>query len=193
MVTVPGVVVVYVTEHVLLAVVPFSAHVPANVPVLLVVNETVPVGVLKFPGEVSATMTLQLVATLVVAGEVHDTVAVVVRRLTVIAADLLLVPCDASPPYDPVIVATPVAEPVKLTLHDPIDREQLVGPKVPAEPVLVNATVPVGVLAPAPFASATVAVHVDAWPIATVFGEHETVVDVVRGVTVTVVLPLVPL
>ena len=56
----------------------------------------------------------------------------------------------------------------------------------------VNVTVPVGVEAPEPLVSATVAVHVVAWLTTTDAGEHATVVLVVLIVTVTVVLPLLP-
>jgi hypothetical protein len=63
--------------------------------------------------------------------------------------------------------------------------------KVPVE-FVVNVTVPVGVIAPAPDESATVAVQVDATLSNTLAGEHETVVVVVRLVEVTVKLPLLP-
>jgi hypothetical protein len=59
-------------------------------------------------------------------------------------------------------------------------------------PVAVKLTVPVGVVDPAPLVSATVAIHVVDWPVLSEFGVHETVVEVVRKVTVTVVLPLLP-
>ena len=61
--------------------------------------------------------------------------------------------------------------------------------KVPVE-LLVNVTVPVGVTAPVPDVSATVAVHVDAALSKTLAGEHETVVELVRIVDVTVNVPL---
>jgi len=46
--------------------------------------------------------------------------------------------------------------------HVPVVRLQVVAENVPAPPVLPNVTVPVGVVAPAPLVSATVAVQVDA-------------------------------
>lgn len=68
---------VYVTEQVAVAVVPAKVHVPANPPLLsFVVRVTCPVGVTNVPGEVSVTVTVQSVAIPMVAGEVHDTVAV---------------------------------------------------------------------------------------------------------------------
>jgi hypothetical protein len=64
--------------------------------------------------------------------------------------------------------------------------------KVPAAPVLVNVTVPVGVLAVPGEISVTVAVQVDGLLIATVEGEHEIEVVVTRAVTDTVVVPGLP-
>ena len=70
-------------------------------------------------------------------------------------------------------------------------RVQLAGVKVPA-PLEVKVTVPVGVLAvPAPV-SVTVAVQVVDPPTGTVAGVQLTVVLVGRLVTVTVVVPLLP-
>jgi hypothetical protein len=63
-------------------------HVPANVPVLLVVRPTVPVGVMKVPGEVSETVILHVVAVPTVTGEPQLTLVVVVLRVTV----MLVVP-----------------------------------------------------------------------------------------------------
>src|SRR2546428_12494751 len=65
----------------------------------------------------------------------------------------------------------------------------------PAVPVLVNATVPAGELAvPRTDVSLTKAVHVTSWPTFTLVGVHDTVVVVVRRVTVTVLLvPELPL
>jgi len=51
---------------------------------------------------------------------------------------------------------------VNVTEQDPAVRLQVVAEKVPAPPVLPKVTVPVGVVEPAPFVSATVAVHVEA-------------------------------
>jgi hypothetical protein len=62
---------------------------------------------------------------------------------------------------------------------------QLAALKVPAAPVLVNPTEPAGVLLPTPLVSATVAVHVEGWLIATVPGVQTTVVEVVRRVATT--------
>lgn len=73
---------------------------------------------------------------------------------------------------------------------------QLGALNVPAAvPVLVKATVPAGVLAPAPLVSATVAVHVEGWLIATVAGEHVMLVEVVlsRPFTVPLLAPLLEL
>jgi hypothetical protein len=44
-------------------------HVPANDPLPLVVNVTWPVGVMNVPGELSVTVTVQLVATPIVPGD----------------------------------------------------------------------------------------------------------------------------
>jgi hypothetical protein len=60
---------VYVTEHEADAVVPLNVHVPVNVPLPLVTSTTTPVGVMNVPGEWSVIVTVQLVATPIVAGE----------------------------------------------------------------------------------------------------------------------------
>lgn len=78
---------------------------------------------------------------------------------------------------------------VQLAVAPVPDSVQLVGLKVPV-PLLVNATVPVGVIAVPPDASVTVTEQVVAVLIATEEGVHETVVLVDRGVTVTVVVPV---
>jgi len=67
---------------------------------------------------------------------------------------------------------------------------QVVELKVPVE-FVVNVTVPVGVTAPVPEASATVTVQVVATPVFTEAGEQETVVED-RMVDATVKLPLLP-
>jgi len=62
---------------------------------------------------------------------------------------------------------------------------------VPVE-LLVKVTVPVGVIAPVPEESATVAVQLVETPVLTDDGLHETVVVVVRLVDATVNVPLLP-
>jgi hypothetical protein len=62
---------------------------------------------------------------------------------------------------------------------------------VPVE-FVVNVTVPVGVIAPVPDASATVAVQVLAVLSRTLAGEHATVVDEVLMVEARVNVPLLP-
>ena len=57
----------------------------------------------------------------------------------------------------------------------------------------VNVTVPVGVVAPVVPVAVMVAVQVVGWPIATVLGLQETMVVVVRVVTVTLAAALGPL
>ncbi len=56
----------------------------------------------------------------------------------------------------------------------------------------MKVTVPVGVIAPAPEESATVAVQVVDTPVLTDEGLHTTVVVVVRFVEATVKVPLLP-
>jgi len=68
---------------------------------------------------------------------------------------------------------------------------QLVALKVPVE-LLVNVTVPVGVIAPVPEESATVAVQVEATPVLTAPGLHETVVVLDLIVDASVNVPLLP-
>src|SRR5438034_1347332 len=78
------------------------------------------------------------------------------------------------------MVAVPAALGVNVTEQLPLTSVQLVALKLPARPVAVNATEPAGVVAPTPLVSATVAVHVEAWLMATVLGLHTMVVEVVR-------------
>jgi hypothetical protein len=58
---------VYVKEHDEEAVVPLKMHLPVNVPLPLVVSMISPVGVMNVPGELSVTVTMQAVATPIVA------------------------------------------------------------------------------------------------------------------------------
>jgi hypothetical protein len=94
-----------------------------------------------------------------------------------------------------VIDAVPAALGVNVTEHAPETRVQLGALKVPARPLAVNPTEPPGVVAPEPLVSATVAVHVEAWLIATVPRLQTTVVEVVRRVPTTepLVAPLLAL
>jgi len=69
---------------------------------------------------------------------------------------------------------------------------QLVALKVPVE-FVVKDTLPVGVIAPVPDASATVTVHVLGVLSSTLAGVQETVVLVARIVEASVNVPLLPL
>ncbi len=69
---------------------------------------------------------------------------------------------------------------------------QLVALNVPVL-LLVNDTVPVGVTAPVPDASETVAVHVDAVLSRTLAGEHTIAVELALIVDARVNVPLLPL
>ena len=88
---------------------------------------------------------------------------------------------------------------MKVTEQLPVTNEQFVALKTPATPLLVKLTVPVGVFADPGDTSETVAIHVESWLSATVLGEHNTDVLVLRFATVTiapaewVVSPLVPI
>jgi hypothetical protein len=73
----------------------------------------------------------------------------------------------------------------------PEDRAHVVELKVPVL-LVVNVTVPVGVTAPAPEESATVAVQVVATPVLTDEGLHTTVVVVDLMVDASVNVPLLP-
>ena len=64
--------------------------------------------------------------------------------------------------------------------------------KVPVE-LVVNVTVPVGVIAPVPEESATVAVQLEAVLSITLAGEHTTVVVVDLRIEASVNVPLLPL
>jgi hypothetical protein len=78
-----------------------------------------------------------------------------------------------------------------VTLQVPAARVQVAELKVPVL-FVVNETVPVGVIAPVPEESATVAVHVEATLSRTLAGEHAIVVVVARLVEARVKLPLLP-
>ena len=80
---------------------------------------------------------------------------------------------------------------MKVTLQVPAARVQVAELNVPVL-FVVNVTVPVGVTPPAPEASATVAVQVDAVFSATLAGEQATVVDEARIVEASVNVPLLP-
>ena len=93
------------------------------------------------------------------------------------------------------MTAVPAALGVNVTEHVPRARVQLAALNVPARPLAVNPTEPAGVEAPTPLVSATVAVHVEGWLIATVPGLQTTLVEVVRRVATTepLVAPLLAL
>ena len=78
-----------------------------------------------------------------------------------------------------------------MTLQVPAARVHVALLKVPVL-FVVKVTVPVGVIAPVPLESATVAVHVDATLSRTLAGEHATVVVVVLIVDAKVNVPLLP-
>jgi hypothetical protein len=73
----------------------------------------------------------------------------------------------------------------------PADRVHVVETNVPVL-LVVKVTVPVGVTAPVPEESATVAAQLVGEPVLTEAGEHTTVVVVDRIVEATVKLPLLP-
>ena len=76
-------------------------------------------------------------------------------------------------------------------MHVPADRTQVVELNVPVL-LVVNVTVPVGVTAPVPEESATVAVQVLRVLSRTLAGEHATVVVVALLVEASVKVPLLP-
>lgn len=76
----------YVTEQEAEAVVPLKVHVPVNVPLPVVVRTTTPVGLMNVPGEWSVTVTVQLVAAPIVAGESQVNEDVSALRVTVTMA-----------------------------------------------------------------------------------------------------------
>jgi hypothetical protein len=80
---------------------------------------------------------------------------------------------------------------VYVMLQVPDARVQVVVLNVPVE-LVVKVTVPVGVMAPVPELSATVAVQVLALLSGTLAGEQATVVVVARFVEARVKVPLLP-
>jgi len=94
---VPSVDAVKVEVHVAEAVVPVKVHV-VNDPVTPETDiETVPVGVINPPAEVSVTVTLQDVPWLRCTGVAQLTVVLVALRLTTILVVPPLIACEASP------------------------------------------------------------------------------------------------
>jgi hypothetical protein len=79
-----------------------------------------------------------------------------------------------------------------VTLQAPADSVQLVALNVPVL-LVVNVTAPVGVIAPVPEESATVAVQVVGVLSRTLVGEHATVVVLALMVDARVKVPLLPL
>ena len=81
---------------------------------------------------------------------------------------------------------------MNVTEHEPALKVQLAGltDDPVAVPVTTKLTVPAGVEDPAPLVSATVATQFEVPPTVTLLGVQTTVVDVVRIVTVTVVVAL---
>ena len=89
------------------------------------------------------------------------------------------------------IRACPTTVGVYVTLQVPAARVQVAELKVPVE-FVVKVTVPVGVTAPVPDASATVAVHVEATLSSTLAGLHATVVLLALMVEASRNVPLLP-
>ncbi len=180
-VTVPVAVAVNVTEQVPAANVQLAGLNEPAAPVD--VNDTVPVGTLVIPADVSATVAVHVEATPTTTGEVHEIVVEVVLGLTVMLPVPELPEWVPLPPYVPVTITVPVAVAVNVTEHVPAASVQLAALNEPAAPVEVNATVPVGTLEIPAEVSATVAVQVDATPTTTGLVQ-DIVVEVVRGLTV---------
>lgn len=93
----PAVVAVNVDVHVADAVAPARMHGVNDPETPVSVKVIVPVGVMNVPGELSVTVTLQVVSTLITTGDVQLTVVVVVRRFTVMLIVPPLVAWDVSP------------------------------------------------------------------------------------------------
>ena len=80
--------------------VPDNVQVPVNALVTTLLDTvTVPDGVMNVPGEVSVTVTVHSEPWLIATGDAQETVVVVVRWVTVIAAVPGLVPWVGSPLY----------------------------------------------------------------------------------------------
>jgi hypothetical protein len=91
---------VYVIEHDADAAVPVKVHVPPKLPLPVVVRVTTPVGVVGVPGETSVTVTVQVIATPLVAEDAHDIVddRDLTFTFTVVVAFGLAARWVASPP-----------------------------------------------------------------------------------------------
>jgi len=91
----------------------------------------------------------------------------------------------------PVIAAVPVVDAVKVTEQLPETRAHVLELNEPVTPAWLKVIVPVGVMMVPGEVSVTVAVHVVAWPVVTLEGEHKTAVEVERRLTITLVAALV--
>ena len=124
-----------------------------DTPAPLAVRPTVPVGPVA-PGDVSVTVTVQVLATPTTTGLEQPTLVVVVWAFTVIEPLPELVACVESPAYEADTLTVPVALPVKLAVQvvallAPL-REHVVDAGVAPAPVAVRLTVPVGAVGPDP-------------------------------------------
>lgn len=158
-------------------------------------KETVPAGVTGVPPFelLSTTVAVHVDGWFTTTGVVQLIVVVVARRLTTMFAGVLWLPVwMLSPPYEPVTVGVPAADPVNDVEQVPAVSRQLVEPSEP-EPVELNATVPVGVTVVPVDVSETVTEQVEA-ALTRTGVVHETTILVERWLTTTLlgvlVLPL---
>lgn len=92
------------------------------------------------------------------------------------------------------MAAVPEVDAVNVEVHvaDAVVPARVQVVKDPVTPVSLNATVPVGVMNAPEDVSVTVTLQVDGWLIETGV-VHDTVVVVARGLTVTLVVPVLEL
>lgn len=114
--------------------------------------------------------------------------ALMLKSVTWTVAAPVLVLCIESGLYVPVMDAVPVVVELNVTEQLPPTKVHVEELKVP-RPV-DHVTVPVGVVGLPTLVSATVAVHVEDWPMSTLDGVQVTVVLVLRGLTVMVAEPV---
>jgi len=138
---------------------------------------------------------LQVEPWLITTGVVQLTVVVVVRGLTTILAVPLLPLGAGSAAKGAVTAAVPEVEAVKVDAQvaEAVVPARVHVVKVPVTPVWLSDTVPVGVTnVPAADESVTVTLQVEPWLITTGVVQL-TVVVVVRGFTMMLAVPLLPL
>ena len=163
---------------------------PLKVP-LSVLKVIPPVGVVAPAPAVSVTVAVQVVVPFTgVDVGVQLTLVLVDRAVVVTLALPLLAACVLSPPDEAAIVCGPTTVAVYVTEQRPVASSVQLPPPLKVPLSVLKVICPVGVVAPVPPVSVTVAVQVVAPFTGAVVGVQLTFVLVDRAVVVTLALPL---